>query len=253
MDNISKNIINFRQNNKKIKISEKEKRNLSISDGYSIQNELYAHYSKVEDFTAWKIGCTSKVMQEYLKIPSPCLGRVMKKNIYKGITKLNFSDFIRPGVECEIAVILSEEFDLNKNQKMEKIIDRVVPSIEIVDDRWPDYSKEETSILIADNFFASSIVYGSGIHIGSIDNLREIKGFMSLNNKIIGEGKGSDILDDPINALRWFLDFNFSNDNFPKPGDLITLGSIVQTYWVSKNDRIKIDIEKIGNVEVQFN
>ncbi|MBK89738.1 MAG: sulfate adenylyltransferase [Chloroflexi bacterium] len=253
MNNISKSIINFRQNNQKIKITEKEKRNLSISDGYSIQNEIYDHYSKVEDFTAWKIGCTSKVMQEYLNIPSPCLGRVMKKNIYKGTTKLNFSEFIRPGVECEIAVILSKDFDINMNQNIEKIIDRVVPSIEIVDDRWLDYTKEETSILIADDFFASSVVYGHGIEIGSINNLREIKGYMSLNNKIIGEGKGSDILEDPINALKWFLDFNFSNNNYPKPGDLITLGSIVQTYWVKKNDRIKIDIEKIGNIEVQFN
>jgi len=253
MNNISKSIINFRQNKQKIKISDKEKKNLSISDGYFIQDEIYSHYSKFEDFNAWKIGCTSKVMQEYLNINSPCLGRVMKKNIYEGDTNINFNEFIRPGVECEIAVILSKEFDINQNQSLEKIIDRIVPSIEIVDDRWPDFSKESTSILIADDFFASSIVFGEGIKMESIKSLGEIRGWMSVNNNIIGNGKGSDILDDPLNALRWFLDFNFSKNNFPKAGDLITLGSIVQTHWINKGEKIKVNLEKIGNVEVQFN
>ena len=68
----------------------------------------------------------------------------------------------------------------------------------------------------------------------------------------MGEGKGSDILQDPLNALRWFLEFNFKDNNVPKAGDLISLGSIVQTYWVNQNDTIKIDLEKIGKVEVQF-
>ena len=87
----------------------------------------------------------------------------------------------------------------------------------------------------------------------SIKSLGEIKGWMSVNNNIIGNGKGSDILDDPLNALRWFLDFNFSKNNFPKAGDLITLGSIVQTHWINKGEKIKVNLEKIGNVEVQFN
>ncbi len=253
MNNISKNIINCRQNNKKIVIHEKDKMNLDFSDGYIIQNEIYNHYSKSEKFNAWKIGCTTKVMQEYLKIPSPCLGRVMKKNVYKGDSTLNFKNFIRPGVECEIGVILSEEFDYtNEIKEIDKIIEKVVPSIEIVDDRWPDYSKENTPTLIADDFFASTIVYGEGINIKDIDNLSDLTGFMSSNNKIIGTGKGSDILDNPLNALSWFLNFSFIGNNVPKAGDLISLGSIVQTYWVNKNDTIKIDIEKIGNVEVEF-
>jgi 2-keto-4-pentenoate hydratase len=253
MNNISKTIINCRQNNKKIIIHEKDKVNLDFSDGYIIQNEIHNYYSKSETFNAWKIGCTTRVMQEYLKIPTPCVGRVMKKNVYKGDSKVKFKDFIRPGVECEIGVILSKEFDYTKeNNELDKIIEKIVPSIEIVDDRWPDYSKENTPMLIADDFFASSIVYGEGEKIKDINDLKDINGFMSSNNRIIGTGKGSDILENPLNALKWFLDFNFIGNNVPKAGDLISLGSIVQTYWVHRNDTIKIDIEKIGNVEVKF-
>ena len=47
--------------------------------------------------------------------------------------------------------------------------------------------------------------------------------------------------------------YNFNKDNHPKAGDLISLGSLVQTQWVQKNDKVKVEIEKIGNVEVKFN
>jgi 2-keto-4-pentenoate hydratase len=75
---------------------------------------------------------------------------------------------------------------------------------------------------------------------------------MSVNNTIIGQGVGGDILDDPQNALKWFLDFEFSDNNFPKAGDVISLGSLVQTYWVKKNDVIEIDIENLGDAKIIF-
>jgi len=253
MNNISKNIINCRQNNSKIILKEFEKENLSILNGYEIQNEIHNHFSKNQKYTGWKIGCTTPVMQKYLKIPSPCIGRVMEKDLYENDSTIKFENFIRPGVECEIAIILSENYNyFEKNQNYEEIVRRVVPSIEIVDDRWPNYKNETTPMLIADDFFASSIVFGTGVETINLEGLKNVKGSMIVNNIKIGEGVGADILDDPINALSWFLDFKFQENNHPKPGDLISLGSLVQTYWVKKGDSIIIDIEKIGNVKVDF-
>jgi len=254
MKDISKKIINFNQNKEKIIIPINEKKIMSIEDGYTIQNEVYKHYSKTEEYNSWKIGCTTNVMQKYLKIPSPCLGRVKKKETFEGNSIVDYENYIRPGVECEIAVILSKNFDYyNKGNNHYNLIEKVVPCIEIVDDRWPDYKNENTPILIADNFFASSLVFGKGSTLSNLEDLRKLRGKMSINNKLVGEGTGKDILGDPLNALDWFLSFNFNKDNHPKAGDLISLGSLVQTQWVQKNDKVKVEIEKIGNVEVKFN
>ena len=253
MKDISKKIINFNQNKEKIVIPVKEKKYLSVIDGYKIQNEIYKYHSKFEKYNSWKIGCTTKVMQEYLKIPSPCLGRVMKKESFEGNSDVDYDSYIRPGVECEIAVILSENFDYqNIENNHNSIIEKVVPSIEIVDDRWPNYKNENTPILIADNFFASSLVFGRGLELDDLDELKNLRGKMYINNKVIGEGIGQDILGDPLNALDWFLNFDFFPDNHPRAGDLISLGSLVETQWVQKNDKIKVEIEKIGSVEVKF-
>ncbi len=253
MNIISKTIINSRQNKIKISIPEVKKKNINISQGYEIQNDIFKYFSKNYSYSGWKIGCTTPVMQKYLNIPSPCLGRVMTKNVIENDTILKFDEFIHPGVECEIAVILSDDYVYsNKNNKLEKIVERVVPSIEIVDNRWENYHNEKTSLLIADDFFASSIVFGKGSKNVKLENLKNLKGGMKVNKQHIGKGIGSDILEDPLNALKWFLNFNFLENNYPKAGDLISLGSLVQTYWVGKNDTIEIGIGEIGNVKVKF-
>ena len=253
MNIISKTIINSRQNNIKISIPEEKKKNISIIQGYEIQNDIFKHFSKNYSYSGWNIGCTTPVMQKYLNIPSPCLGRVMTMNVIENDTILKFDEFIHPGVECEIAVILSDDYVYSKkNNKLDEIVERVVPSIEIVDNRWENYHNEKTSLLIADDFFASSIVFGKGSKKINLKKLKNIRGGMKVNEQNIGKGIGSDILEDPINALKWFLNFNFSENDYPKAGDLISLGSLVQTYWVEKNDTIEIEIEEIGNAKVKF-
>ena len=253
MNTISKIIINCIENNKKIIIPEYLKNNLSISDGYFLQKEINDFFSTKNEFKAWKIGCTTPVMQKYLGISNPCLGKVMSKNLHKGNTNINFESFSRPGVECEIAVILSEDYLHDKAfMNLEDVISQVVPAIEIVDDRWENYKEENTPLLISDNFFSSSIVFGRGTDKIDIKNLKNLKGFMEVNNQLIGKGIGKDILEDPLNALKWFLDFEFDKNNLPKAGDIISLGSIVETYWVSKNDKVSMNIDELGSVEVSF-
>ncbi len=56
-----------------------------------------------------KIGCTTTVMQEYLKIDAPCAGGVFGERVRLGIGHYDRAGMCRPGVECEIAVRLSAD------------------------------------------------------------------------------------------------------------------------------------------------
>ena len=68
-------------------------------------------------------------MQKYLGIPNPCLGKVRANNLFQGVTILKFENFSNPGVECEIAVILSDEYDYKKKyDNLEDLISKVVSS-----------------------------------------------------------------------------------------------------------------------------
>src|ERR1700704_2271726 len=78
------------------------------AEGYRIQRAV--HDLLLPQFGAlvgYKIGCTSAVMQQYLDIPHPCSGGVFAKGVYASGVALRAGDFVRVGVECEIAVRLA--------------------------------------------------------------------------------------------------------------------------------------------------
>ena len=54
-----------------------------------------------------KIGCTSKVMQEYMNIPHPCSGGIFETTIFQESISQSADAYHRVGVECEIAVRLA--------------------------------------------------------------------------------------------------------------------------------------------------
>src|SRR5689334_16232377 len=109
--------------------------------GYEIQHEL--HWLLAEhagDFAGYKIGCTSKVMQDYLGIPHPCAGGIFAQGIHQSGAALRAADFVRVGVECEIAIRLAEDLlPLDAPFTIQRVLDAVGechPAIEIVDDRY---------------------------------------------------------------------------------------------------------------------
>src|ERR1044072_3806020 len=78
------------------------------AESYQVQRALHdLMRPQIGSLVGYKIGCTSKVMQEYLDIPHPCGGGVFEKGVHDSGVKLAASDYVRVGVECEIAVQLA--------------------------------------------------------------------------------------------------------------------------------------------------
>src|ERR1700716_317574 len=79
-------------------------------EGYRIQEAVHAILSQdVGPLVGYKIGCTSAVMQRYLGIPHPCGGGVFAKGVHASGVSLRHGDYVRVGVECEIAVRLARD------------------------------------------------------------------------------------------------------------------------------------------------
>ena len=164
------------------------------SEAYYIQSLFHKYLvsSGYGNISGRKIGCTSEVMQNYLGIKTPCVGAIYSSGIQKIHGKFLFDDFIRPGVECEIAVILGTDlgdngFEYDRNS-VEPFVSSVMCAIEIVDDRWIDYKSVDTYSLISDDFFGSGCVVGEYKDPASI-NLREINGRILVRDKLVGMHK----------------------------------------------------------------
>src|SRR6267378_414807 len=210
--------------------------------GYRIQravHDLLLPYTG--PLVGYKIGCTSPVMQRYLDIPHPCGGGMFAKDVHQSGASLSANDFVRVGVECEIAVRLGR--DLAPSQApftadaVALAIEAYLPAIEIVDDRYVDWPTIGAPTLVADDFFAAGCVLGKPVARSAAPDLLAVVGRALINGVEVGQGTGADVLGHPHNALAWLANHLASEDKSLRAGEIVLTGSLVKTVWLNAGDK----------------
>lgn len=207
--------------------------------------------------SGYKIGCTTRVMQDFLNIKHPCAGGIMADTIYQHSVERRLDDYRQVGVECEIAVRLGSDIVVGKDEILSdgdiaQAVKSCMAAIEIVDNRYDDYTTIGTPTLIADGFFGAGCVLGDEItHWRDLD-LATLAGRVFINNDVVGTGTGAAILDHPLNALSWLAHHLAQYGQSLKAGELVMLGSIVQTQWVNMESTVVAEIDGLGRAEASF-
>src|SRR5206468_11273268 len=114
---------------------------------------------------------------------------------------LSASDFVRVGVECEIAVKLAREMLLTDEpftaEWMGEAVEAYYPAIEIVDDRYVKWETLGAPTLVADDFFAAACVLGVPVARSGAPDLLKVTGRAIINGKEAGRGTGAGVLGHP--------------------------------------------------------
>ncbi len=227
------------------------------AEGYRIQDALHGLLSA--DFGAlvgYKIGCTSPVMQRYLDIPHPCSGGVFAKGVHESGASLSISDFVRVGVECEIAVRLARDLPASQApftaDAVAQAIEAYLPAIEIVDDRYAKWETIGAPTLVADDFFAAGCVLGKPVARSAAPDLLEVVGRALINDVEVGQGTGADVLGHPHNALAWLANHLAADGKGLRAGEIVLTGSLVKTVWLNAGDEVMMELEGLGRVQVAF-
>jgi len=225
--------------------------------GYRIQDAL--HDLLAADFGAlvgYKIGCTSAVMQQYLGIPHPCGGGVFAKGVHASGASLPAKDFVRVGVECEIAVRLARDLEPSPApftaDAVAQSIEAYLPAIEIVDDRYADWQTIGAPTLVADDFFAAGCVLGTPVMRSAAPDLLDVVGRAMINGVEDARGTGADVLGHPHNALAWLANHLAAGGKALRAGQIVLTGSLVKTIWLKPGDRVTMDLSGLGAVQASF-
>lgn len=204
----------------------------------------------------YKIGCTSKVMQNYLGIPHPCAGGVFSRGVHESGVSLRTADFVRVGVECEIAVSLDRDLPPGgapfTAESVAEAIGDCMPAIEIVDDRYVKWEELGAPTLIADDFFAAGCVLGAPVAHAALPDLAGVKGRALINGAAAGQGTGADVLGHPHHALAWLANHLAAEGRGLHAGQIVLTGSLVKTVWLHANDRVRMELDGLGTVEAAF-
>jgi 2-keto-4-pentenoate hydratase len=227
------------------------------AEGYKIQRAVHdLLLPQVGAMVGYKIGCTSAVMQQYLDIPHPCGGGVFAKGVHESGAKLRARDYVRVGVECEIAVrlardLLPSEAPFTAEWVMEAI-DAYYPAIEIVDDRYVKWETMGAPTLVADDFFAAGCVLGKAVARSAAPDLLTVTGRAVVNGKEAGRGTGADVLDHPHHALAWLANHLAAEGKGLHEGQVVLTGSLVKTVWLNAGDSVTMELDGLGTVAVKF-
>jgi 2-keto-4-pentenoate hydratase len=224
---------------------------------YEIQARVHRHLAAAGrgPLGGYKIGCTTAVMQAYLGIAHSAAGGMLASTVFHGDVDLGFADYVRPGVECELAVRIGRDLPATEapfdRAGIREAVAAVMAAIEIVDDRYVDYPGLDAHTLIADDFFGAGCVLAEERRDWRDIDLGAVSGRMEINGIVIGEGHGRDILGDPLEALQWLANMA-RRERGLRAGDVVSLGSLVSTEWIAAGDVVVVDCPGLGRVSATF-
>lgn len=227
----------------------------ALDDAYRIQARLAARLeTELGAVIGWKVGCTTRVMQDYLKIAHPCAGAMFESTVHRHHDVFRRDGLVRPGAECEIAVELGPDLPADRDiaaADAGAYVRAAMASIELVDDRWTDFRTVGAPTLVAENFFNAGCVLGAP-HTVDPATLDRLAGTMCLNGREVGRGRGADILGHPLEALAWLANHRRGQGRPLRGGEVVTLGSIVQTAWIEAGDGVEVDVEGLGGCSLHL-
>lgn len=229
------------------------------ADGYRVQRALRAWLGDKGDPppAGYKLGCTTPVMQEMLGVNAPVHGGVRAVDIHASGTALPSAGFRAPGIECEIAVRLGDDLDARRRPptraEVRVAIAEVMPAIEIVDNRYGDWSALGTPTLIADDFFQAACILGPPAVGCDPMTLDTVTGRTLIDGMETGRGSGADVLGHPLDAVAWLASAVGRHGAILRAGELVMTGSLVRTVWLERFPAVtRAEIDGVGAAEVRL-
>ena len=227
-----------------------------IDEAHAIQDRLQ-RLNEAHGFgplAGWKVALTTPVMQQLAGIDHPCAGGIHGAFVYRSPTSLRTDDYVRIGIEGEIAVRLAADLagGGHSRESVAAAVGTLAPSIEIVDDRACDYDALDGLALVADNSFNFGVVLGPETPYRPDLDPRALTGRLGINGEVVGEGTGDAVMGHPFEALAWLANALDLRGRNLRAGDIVMTGSIVATKWPGAGDEIVFDLDALGEARLSL-
>lgn len=225
---------------------------LSMWDAYDIQRGLIKLLTRDGDsLGAFKLGLTSKAMQEMLKVDRPDFSPVLESAIYRGDCSIDVSQFIAPRVEAEIGILLKDDL-AGPGCTREDVLsaaEGAVAAIEIVDSRIRDW-KIKLADTIADLASNGAIVISESIVPLDFDT-RLVGMVFTQNGQMVATSAGAAAMGDPIEAVAWLANTLAEAGESLKAGTIVMTGALHAMVPASAGDEYVAEFDRLGSLTLR--
>ena len=232
---------------------------MTLHDAYAIQTaQMEQKLSAGRTILGWKIGLTSKIMQDALGIDTPDSGVLYDTMLFHSGDQIPKGRFIQPRVEAEIAFMLKEDIDAKATRDdVLAATDYIVPALEILDTRVmrKDPATGEARKIfdtVADNAANAGIVVGHQHHQPQDFDLRWVGAIVRSGGDVVATGLGAAVLDDPVLSVQWLAQRMETYGQQIKAGQVVLSGSFIAPIECPPGTDICADFGPMGRVDLVF-
>jgi 2-keto-4-pentenoate hydratase len=226
----------------------------SEAEGYAVQREVAEAQGALPP-AGFKIGATTRKMQEYLGLAGPAAGFVTAASVNPSGTAFRFGDFVAPGVECEIGVRLARDLPVGPCSRAQaaEAVGELFPAIEIVERRYGDLAALGTPTLIADQVFHASGVVGAPAEGWRGIDLAAVRGVFHVGGQVVAEGHGRELLGHPLEALAWLAGSGAARAfGGLRAGQVVWLGSVTLPIWLEGPAEVVAAFAGLGEARLRL-
>lgn len=232
---------------------------MTLDDAYRIQTaQMAPKLAAGRRIIGWKIGLTSKVMQDALGIDTPDSGVIYDDMAFADGAHVPAGRFIQPRIETEIAFVMKAPLEgAVTREEVLAATEYVTPAIEILDTRIlrrDPYSGVARKIVdtVSDNAANGGIVLGRDHHAPDAFDLRWVGAIVKADGAVVATGLGAAILDDPVQGIVWLARRMHQYGQRIEAGQVVLAGSFIAPIECPPGTVIDADFGPFGSVAITF-
>ena len=227
---------------------------ITIEDAYQIQlRMIQRRLDAGETIVGKKIGVTSKVVMDMLKVNQPDFGQMTSGMVFNEGDAIRADSMIAPKAEAEVAFVLKSDL-MGPGVTAADVLratDFVVPCFGIVDSRIKDW-KIKIQDTVADNASCGVLTLGGVRRSPRQLDLALAGMVLEKNGEIVSTSAGAAVQGSPVNAVAWLANTLGRLGISLKAGEIILSGSQSPLIPVKAGDSLYCSVGGLGGTSVRF-
>jgi 2-keto-4-pentenoate hydratase len=227
---------------------------LSIAEAYQIQDRVCEkRIGRGERVVGYKVGCTSRAIRSQLGITEPISARLFAPHVSGEGRTIDWAAYCHCAIEPEMVLMIGRDLfgtDFS-DQDLIQSISYVSPGIELHD--YTFWHEPPT---------VQELICSGGIHTGLIiGDTKVLPNALAFgretfsvyeDNELRTSSRAEEIMGGPLESLRWLVNFLTSTGEVLKKGALVIPGSPTELISITRDSRVRVEIDNLGRVESTF-
>ncbi len=229
----------------------------SLEEAYLIQDEVHRLFETgagMGPLGGHKIALTSRAVQELCGVDQPAYGKVFAKTIRRSPAEVKLSDYLRLGLEFEVAVEISRDVPATSapwtRASIADYVAAVLPAFEFIEDRDADYGDLDAASILADRCWCAGVVLGPRIERWQGLDLAAAPVALTWNGEVVERAVTGDSMGHPFEGLAWVANHLAGRGKALRKGEIVITGSALKTRFPGPGDRVTYRIEGLGEVSL---